>query len=123
MAQRHEEKRRQSAGQHRRQWRLQLGACVWVQGQTTKAWSKSGTVVEVHPYRQYAVKMDGSGRISLRTRGHLKEATPPWEPPSIGGVPEVQSPTPEAVPPLASPGRERPQRQRSRPTWLDDYMT
>ncbi|XP_045111712.1 uncharacterized protein LOC123504872 [Portunus trituberculatus] len=88
MAQRHKEIRWQSAGQHRRRRHLLPGARVWVQDHTTKAWSKSGTVVEVHPYRQYAVRMDGSGRISLRTRGHLKE------PPSPGGVPEVQSPTP-----------------------------
>ena len=121
MAQRHEEIRHQSVGQHRRRHRLQPGARVWVQDQATKAWSKSGTVVEVHPYRQYAVRMDGSGRISLRTRSHLKEAAPRQEPPSPGGSPEPQPSSPEAVPP-ASPGKERPQRHRSQPKWLDDYV-
>ncbi|MPC41891.1 hypothetical protein E2C01_035499 [Portunus trituberculatus] len=82
MAQCHKEIRQQSAGQHRRLRCLRPGACVWVQDQTTRAWSKSGTVAEVHPYCHYAVRMDRSGRISLRTRGHLKEAAPPQELPS-----------------------------------------
>ncbi|XP_063888882.1 uncharacterized protein LOC135115797 [Scylla paramamosain] len=39
MAQRHEEIRQQSPGQRRRRRRLQPGARVWVQDQTSKAWS------------------------------------------------------------------------------------
>ena len=111
MAQSHEEIRQQGAGQHHRQRHLQPGPCVWVQDQTTKVWSKSGTVIEVHPYRQYAVRMDGSSCISLRTRSHLKEAAPSREPPSPRGSPELQP-----------PGRERPQRHTSQPRWLNDYV-
>lgn len=117
MAQRHEEIRQQSPGQRRRRRRLQPGARVWVQDQTSKAWSKSGTVVEVHPYRQYAVRMDGSGRISIRTRGHLKEAAPqPEMPPSPQ---EPQPLTPESLPP---PPPRQP-RHRRQPRWLEDYVT
>ncbi|XP_076054512.1 uncharacterized protein LOC143033212 [Oratosquilla oratoria] len=121
MAQHHAEIRQNSTGQRRRRRRLQPGARVWVQDQTSKAWSKSGTVVEVHPHRQYAVRMDGSGRISLRTRGHLRMAAPPRGPLSPGGSPEPQPPT-QGTPPPASPRRERPQRHTSRPRWLDDYI-
>ena len=39
-------------------------------------WDKSGTVVEVLPFDQYNVKMDGSGRLSLRNRKFLKPITP-----------------------------------------------
>ena len=35
-------------------------------------WDRSGTIVETHPFRQYSVKMDGSGRVSLRNRRYLQ---------------------------------------------------
>lgn len=70
MARDHEVVQQQCAGQPRRRHRLQPGARVWIQDQATKTWSKSGTVVDVHPYRQYAVRIDGSVRISLHNRGH-----------------------------------------------------
>jgi hypothetical protein len=38
-------------------------------------WDKSGTVVETLPYNQYRIKMDGSGRVSLRNRRFLKPIT------------------------------------------------
>ncbi|XP_063888881.1 uncharacterized protein LOC135115796 [Scylla paramamosain] len=41
--------------------------------------------------------MDGSGRISIRTHGHLKEAAPQPEPPPSPR--ELQPLTPEALPP------------------------
>ena len=37
-----------------------------------KAWNRSGIVVERKGFGQYQVKLDGSGRLSLRTRAHLK---------------------------------------------------
>ncbi|XP_063859165.1 uncharacterized protein LOC135100132 [Scylla paramamosain] len=117
MAQRHEEIRQQSPGQRSRRRRLQPGARVWVQDQTSKAWSKSSTVVEVHPYRQYAVRMDGSGRISIRTRGHLKEAAPQPEPPLSPREPQPLKP--EALPP---PPPRQPRRRRQ-PRRLEDYVT
>ena len=47
-------------------------------------WDKSGTVVEVLPFNQCKVKMDGSGRVSLRNRKFLKPISPyttglPWD--------------------------------------------
>ena len=119
LAQHHDEIQLQSAGRRRQRRRLQPGARVWVQDQPTKRWSKSGTVVEVHPHRQYAVRMDGSGRISLRTRSHLKEVPPQREPPSPCDSPEQQPPE---APQPAPPERERPQRKKSRPRWLADYV-
>ena len=119
LAQHHDEIQLQSAGRRRQRRRLQPGARVWVQDQPTKRWSKSGTVVEVHPHRQYAVRMDGSGRISLRTRSHLKEVPLQQEPPSPCDSPEQQPPE---APQPAPPERERPQRKKSRPRWLADYV-
>ena len=36
-------------------------------------WQKTGRVVECLPNRQYRIRMDGSGRITLRNRKYLKE--------------------------------------------------
>ncbi|ROT64449.1 hypothetical protein C7M84_017609 [Penaeus vannamei] len=101
------------------QWRQTLnkrelqmpGSSVWIEHQATKAWSKSGTMVEVRPYRQYTVRIDGSGRITLRNPSHLKEASPldPLSSPAQQMSPEL--------PPM------RPCRQRSRPGWLNDYVS
>ena len=58
---------------------LTLGNVVSVQNQTGPhklKWDKSGTVVEVLDYHQYKVKMDGSGRVSLRNRAYLRPITP-----------------------------------------------
>ena len=37
-----------------------------------KTWNRSGIIVEQKGFGQYHVKLDGSGRLSLRTRAHLK---------------------------------------------------
>ena len=39
-------------------------------------WDKSGTVVEVMQYDQYKIRMDGSGRVSVRNRKFLKKIVP-----------------------------------------------
>ena len=59
---------------------LSLGNRVFLQNQhgphPTK-WDKSGTVVELRDHDQYWVKVDGSGRLSLRNRRFLRKFTPP----------------------------------------------
>ena len=52
---------------------------VLVQNQTRKnpsRWDRSGHVVEVLPFDQYRVKIDGTGRSSLRNRKFLRAITP-----------------------------------------------
>ncbi len=39
-------------------------------------WDRSGTVVEVLPYDQYRVKVDGSGRVTTRNRKFLRRFKP-----------------------------------------------
>jgi hypothetical protein len=59
--------------------RLKVTDVVMVQNQTgphSLKWDRSGMVVEVLPFDQYKIKMDGSGRISLRNRKFLKPITP-----------------------------------------------
>ena len=58
---------------------LRPGAVVMVQNQTGRhplKWDKSGTIIETSPFDQYKVKMDGSGRVSIRNRRFLKQITP-----------------------------------------------
>ena len=58
---------------------LALGTVVSVQNQTGPhklKWDKSGTVVEVLDFHQYRVKMDGSGRVSLRNSAYLRPIAP-----------------------------------------------
>ena len=58
---------------------LSLGDKVFLQNQRgshPKKWDKSGTVVELGNYDQYWVKVDGSGRLSLRNRHFLRKFVP-----------------------------------------------
>lgn len=47
------------------------------QGQHPTKWDRSGIVVEVRGNHQYIIKIDGSGRLTLRNRQFLRKATPP----------------------------------------------
>ena len=59
---------------------LSLGDKVFQQNQRgsyPRKWDKSCTVVELGNYNQYWVKVDGSGRLSLRNRRFLRKFVPP----------------------------------------------
>ena len=45
-----------------------------VRVQSKGLWTKSGRIVEVLPHRQYRVRIDGSGRVTLRNRKFLRPA-------------------------------------------------
>lgn len=58
---------------------LKCGDTVLVQNQTGRhptKWDKSGTVVEVLQFHQYAVRTDGSGRLTTRNRRYLRKYDP-----------------------------------------------
>ena len=58
-------------------------------------WNRSGIITETRPHGAYIVKMDGSGRVSQRTRAHLKPVFLPFSP----GVKHTLSPPlPDALP-------------------------
>ena len=58
---------------------LKVGDCVRVQNQTgphpTK-WDKTGVIIEVRQFNQYIIRMDGSGRVTLRNRQFLRKYIP-----------------------------------------------
>ena len=54
---------------------LPIRSQVLIQSLTMKnklRWTQTGTIVEILPFRQYKIRLDGSGRIVLRNRRHLK---------------------------------------------------
>ena len=58
---------------------LHMSDVVLVQnqaGRRGKKWDRTGAVIEVLDHDQYRIKMDGSGRPSLRNRRFLKSITP-----------------------------------------------
>ena len=71
--------------------------------QTKGKWNKSGHIVDALPHRQYHVKVDGSGRVTLRNRRFLRRiaessTTATLPPVSAATLPAVATP-PGATPP------------------------
>ena len=66
--------------EHTRQLKpLIVGDYVRVQNQVgphPNKWDKTGLVIEVRQFDQYLVRMDGSGRVSLRNRKFLRKYVP-----------------------------------------------
>lgn len=78
---------------------LQVGDSVQIQNQDGKyprRWTKTGRVVETHGNRQYQVRVDGSGRITLRNRRFLRKIYP-----VVDGPPHA---TPGTSDPSTNPG-------------------
>ena len=58
---------------------LIIDNCVRLQnlvGPHPTKWGRTGIVVEVRQYDQYVIRVDGSGRVTLRNRKHLRQYTP-----------------------------------------------
>jgi len=61
---------------------LRVGDRVRVQNQTgphSNRWEKTGTIIEVKQHDQYVVRIDGSGRVTLRNRKFLRSYVPVCE--------------------------------------------
>ena len=80
---------------------LVIGDHVRIQNQTgphpTK-WDKTGIVVEVRQFDQYVVRVDGSGRVTLRNRKFLRKYLP-----VIPRAPLLMAPGPITTPSVARP--------------------
>ena len=58
---------------------LCVGDHVYIQnlvGNHPKRWERTGVVVEVRQHHQYVIKVDGSGRVTLRNRQFLRKFIP-----------------------------------------------
>ena len=66
--------------EHTRQLQpLQVSDHVFIQNQHGahhSKWDKSGKIIDVKPHNQYLVKVNGSGRVTVRKRRFLRKFTP-----------------------------------------------
>ena len=58
---------------------LALGTSVAIQDVSRRGrhlWNRYGRIVDVKPHKQYAIRMEGSGRVLTRNRKHLRPIVP-----------------------------------------------
>ena len=72
---------------------------------TSKRWKKYGIIVESLPNRQYHIKLEGSGRITLRNRRFIKPTPHSTASPLLSPA-VVRSPTIVPLPEMTIPERE-----------------
>ena len=80
---------------------LQKGDKVFIQNQVgpnPRKWERTGTVVECKDHDQYAVKVDGTGRVTSRNRKFLRHLKLIPKPPSSSSSPPT-SPLPSQTDP------------------------
>ena len=92
---------------------LRIGDTVRIQnqvGQHPTKWDRTGTVIEVRQYHQYLVRVDGSGRHTLRNRKFLRKYTPTHPSPrprsildDLAHLPPALQPTPPLPLPIQVP--------------------
>ena len=76
---------------------LQSGDAVLLQ-RNGRQWDTTGRVVEALPNRQYQIRVDGSGRITLRNRRFLRKLERPTSPKPIPSViPSASPPAPQVT--------------------------
>ena len=72
---------------------------VRIQNQTgpnPRKWDKTGHVIEVRQHDQYVIRVDGSGRVTLRNRKFLRKYIPVQPPrPRLGIMGDLQGHTPQ----------------------------
>ena len=78
---------------------LKVGTKVFIQnqvGNNPRRWERTGTIVETKEHDQYNVKVDGTGRLTLRNRRFLRQFSPITrdQPSSVTHPPT----TPESLP-------------------------
>ncbi|XP_045132259.1 uncharacterized protein K02A2.6-like [Portunus trituberculatus] len=91
---------------------LRPGQRACIQNPSSGRWDRVGTMLKLSAPRQYLLRLDGSGRASIRNRRHLRPLT---------GEPQLsddstESPTPVRV---TTP---QPRRTQRAPRHLDDYF-
>ena len=82
---------------------LKVGDMVRIQNQVglyPRKWDKTGLVIEVRQYDQYLIRVDGSGRVTLRNRKFLQRYVPVYHPePRRSIVEDMARLTPGLPPP------------------------
>ena len=96
---------------------LSVGDHVYIQnqvGNNPRRWERTGVIVEVKQHDQYNVKVDGSGRVTLRNRKYLRKFVPFMSEPRY--LPTSSQPTAPAAPgPVLIPTEASPKTLASSP--------
>ena len=82
---------------------LKVGDHVYLQnlmGNHPRRWDRTGVVVEVRQYHQYVIRVDGTGRVTIRNRQHLRKFTPFQSNPT--GIQATDTPTQSKLPTTSS---------------------
>jgi len=90
---------------------LSVGDCVRIQNQIgpyPTRWDKTGIIIEVRQFDQYVVRVDGSGRVTLRNRKFLRKYLPIVPRSPITTLPPTVVTAPTCRPPLVSPQMRKP---------------
>jgi hypothetical protein len=101
----------------RRLQTLPIGTPVAIQNQSgwyPNKWDKTGVIMEVRPYEQIMIKVDGSRRLTLRNRRFVRELDPRKT--GLGNHPPVARTT---APQTPGPGRIRHYDVTPQPTPLE----
>ena len=100
---------------------------VWIQNQATHVCDRRGMVKEALPYRQYTIKLEDSGRVSLHNRRHLRPVragdTPPQPPHGRQVSPSKTLPQCLGPPSESVQMSQRLERHLRRSRWLSDFIT
>ena len=113
LAKRHSREREKWTAQTKELPPLEIGNHVYVQNMTGNnplRWERTGVIIEVRPFKQYAVRLDGSGRVTLRNRKNLRK----FKPFSIPAIPSSEMPL-ESDMPIPRPSTH-PEQNRIKPT-------
>jgi hypothetical protein len=81
-------------------------------GNQPRRWERTGVVIEVRQFHQYVVRVDGTGRVTLRNRQHLRKFSPFFSKPTDPLVKAVESQRPKST----SLTHEHAQHPQSLPT-------
>ncbi|XP_045130529.1 uncharacterized protein K02A2.6-like [Portunus trituberculatus] len=91
---------------------LRPGQRARIQNPSSGRWDRVGTVLELSAPRQYLLRLDGSGRASIRNRRHLRP---------LIGEPQLSDDLTTSHTPVCVTTR-RPRRTQRAPRHLDDYV-
>ena len=97
---------------------LKVGDHVYLQnlvGNNPKRWERTGVIVEVRQFHQYVVRVDGSGRVTLRNRQHLRKFSPFQPEPTV-----LDTPAPILTPPPATSQDTKPPAVANQPLAPDE---
>ena len=79
LARRHSRDHEQWNEHTNRLTQLKVGDHIYIQnpiGNHPRRWDGTGIVEEVRQYHQCVIRVDGTGRVTIRNRRHLREFTP-----------------------------------------------